>query len=78
MSVFPTFKGMLDYPEHNCPNEYRPVGGLTKRDLFAVMILQVAIQAKDEAFSITDLEGACKDSVMVADKLIAELAKGEG
>lgn len=82
--VFPSFKGDLDHPEHSCPITYWPIGGLTKRELFAAMAMQGIIASGNsiaQAQSLNRVEtqhqARARYALGAAEALIAAL-EGDG
>ena len=79
--VFPQYKGALEHPGYTVPNEYSPIGGLTKRELFAAMAMQ-GLMAVDVNATLGEnqrpSERRAELAIKHADSLIAALAKEPG
>lgn len=64
---------------YNGRSGLKPVGGLTKRELFAAMAMQGALAAHTDMSGMRGYEGwreeFSRESIRFADALLAELAK---
>ncbi len=82
-TIFPTMGatkfGEECSPSYPCvPEEFSPVGGLTKRELFAAMAMQgqlSGICSNSDPGNFANLEELAGGWVAAADALLAELAK---
>lgn len=79
--AFPTFSPNYQH-EADFP-DLEPVGGLTKRELFAAMVLQASLSYPIPEKTAAQFSGAqwvqimAQSAVVQADALLAELAKAE-
>ncbi len=80
-SIYPAFSKVYPDPATIRPAEFRPIGGLTKRELFAAMAMMAVMRDPEGVSAAAKATGMDRECAMAAisceaaDALLAELDK---